>query len=110
MQEVKSPKEYNFYNDSINVEIEVDLDAVLLKLIKLNSEFSDYISGQYTSYDGFMSSHSSDSNDWILDIKNNGDLSHKLGACLGFLLLCHGTEEDGMIEYCADKHPSSSAS
>jgi len=90
-QSLYSPKEYNFSNDSINVEITLNKDAqrTILEILRDNSEtFSLYIRERYSSRSGFISSHSNDSNEWlnILDRWDLNELSHKLGAVLGFIL------------------------
>jgi len=90
-QKLISPREYNFANDSINIEISLNKDAqeTILEILRDNSEqFSSFIRERYTSCSGFISSHSNDANEWyqILSQWNSNELSHKLGAVLGFIL------------------------
>jgi hypothetical protein len=86
-----SPKFYNFSNDSINVEIELSDDAFLemMTLLEENDkEFKKFIKDNYTSCDGFISSHSNIHAEWLeaLKSKDQNLLSHKLGSVLGFIL------------------------
>lgn len=90
-EKLVSPKEYNFANDSINVEISLNKEAqqTIVKILKDNEqEFKTFIKDRYSSCDGFISSHSKYSEEWIEAIKtfDNDLLSHKLGAVLGFIL------------------------
>lgn len=95
-ESLQSPKYYNYYTDSINIEIEMEgLDVILAYLEKNCEKFADYIFGNYSSYDGFMSFMSNNSDVWIEDINNGEDLSHRLGAVLNFILRNEGyTTED----------------
>ena len=82
-QSLQSPKQYNFSNDSINIEASVDLEA-LIALCRDNTDFNDYIKGHYTSYDGFMSHYDNDPVKWLSSIQD--DLAHKVGAIMDCLL------------------------
>lgn len=63
-----SPREYNFRTDSIHCDVTYT-DEHLTKLKKLFAEHKEEISKRirdnYTSYDGFMSYHSNDYDDWV---------------------------------------------
>ena len=82
-QKTVSPKEYNFTNDSIDCEIEVDVNKLNKYLKDHLKEFTKYIALTYTSYDGFSSSYSNDVNDW-LNVSEYG--SHQLGSVLNFVI------------------------
>jgi len=85
-QNLYSPREYNFTNDSINVEVEY-IPEEIIKLIEENKdEFDEYIGKTYTSRSGFTSSYSSDGDEWLEEVKKDGFDEHKLGACLEFIL------------------------
>lgn len=88
-ENVYSPREYNFSNDSVNCSIEVNddfIDKVRNFVLNHSDLFAEYIKDNYTSYDGFMSYYSNDSKDWIKNI--NEDISaHELGSILLFILL-----------------------
>lgn len=100
-EEVVSPKYYNYSNDSINVEYELGEDSMkkILDYLEENKEaFSEYIKKKYTSRDGFMSSYSNDSNEWISDLKDEKSLHHKLGAVLEFILENEGHDENELYD------------
>ena len=95
-QALKSPKEYNFYNDSVNVEIVPKTEAIAGHIAENWKAFSGYIRARYTSRDGFMSSYSNDPEDWREDSANFTDLSangHVLGSILGFIAANEGIDE-----------------
>ena len=82
-EKLVSPKYYNFSSDSINCEIEVNLD-LLVKYINDNLEaFKADREARYTSRDGFSSHYSSDLEYW-LDTENWD--GHGLGSVLDFVL------------------------
>lgn len=87
-EKVVSPREYNFMNDSINVEIDFENFNSVIEILQENSkEFAEYIKERYTSCSGFISSYSSYSSDWIDDLTNNAENEmHKVGAVLQFIL------------------------
>ena len=96
-EELISPREYNFTNDSINVEYTIEKNTVkeILDYLEIEKEaFAKYIKKQYTSRDGFISSHSSDSEEWIKDLKDESSFHHKLGAILEFILEQEGHDEE----------------
>lgn len=100
-QAISSPKYYNFSNDSINVEVEVeDMNKIVAYLQEIPEEFAEYIKERYTSCDGFISSHSNDSIDWLFAINNGEDLSHKLGSILNFILINEEITKENMYESC----------
>lgn len=83
-----SPKYYNFSNDSINIEINFKKFNRVIEILEQNYDsFTQYIKDNYTSRDGFISSFSSYSSDWIEDlIENSENEAHKVGAVLDFIL------------------------
>jgi hypothetical protein len=89
---LSSPKYYNFRNDSIDVEFEVDIIDLIEKCKIDIIGFELYLKDHYTSYDGFSSSYSNDPSDWfgLLDDYTDGiimnDTAHCIGAILNFLL------------------------
>lgn len=82
------PREYNFYNDSINVTYKLtkkNIDRIKKYLKENNEEFKKYIKDKYTSCSGFISNHPNfiDCYEWSIDgIINN---THRLGAVLNFI-------------------------
>jgi len=94
-EEIRSPKEYNFSNDAVNIEVELSEDNIKeIKLFLLNNktDFEKYIRKNYTSYDGFLSHYNNDVNDWLDYIDTNLEHEHKLGAILQFI--CYQLEDD----------------
>ena len=77
-----SPKYYNFSTDSINCKIQYDFKKLGKYVLNNFEKYTDYINEKYTSRDGFISSYSSDVNNWL----NFSDLSeHELGSILNFV-------------------------
>ncbi len=103
-QGIQSPKFYNFSNDSINVEVEVEnMNKIIQYLNENEDEFRQHIKERYTSCSGFISHHSNNSDDWIDDLKSEVTLSHKLGATLEFILINEGVTTMNMHENCIDE-------
>lgn len=86
LQRIVSPEYYNFKNDSLDIQIDVDEDLLISKVREIIDknldEFKKYISDNYTSYDGFMSFYSNDVNDWL----KSGYDAHEIGSLLEFVL------------------------
>jgi|GEM_PF-2896766 len=95
-QNLYDPGEYNLTTDSINVECEY-IPEEIIKIIEENkSEFDEYIRESYTSRSGFISSYSADGGEWLEEIKSDGFGrvgSHKMGACLEFILELYDFDE-----------------
>lgn len=93
-QELHSPKEYNFYNDSIWVTVELNL-KVLLTHIKANKkEAGEYFKNKYTSCSGFISFHSPDIETWLNPAYILEDSKHRIGALLDCLCSIMINEDD----------------
>ena len=89
LEEVRSPREYNFANDSIDIEmkctnqIHKDIRDYLIKYAK---EWGKYLHERYTSCSGFISSYPNYAEGWINETKDYDDLnSHYLGSILEFI-------------------------
>ena len=86
-----SPKEYNFSNDSINVTYRINkhFELALIKYINENLEdFQTYLKGRFTSYDGFISFYSNDSDIWLNEYCRDLESDPVyIGALLDFYLL-----------------------
>ena len=80
-------REYNFNNDSINIEINFKKFSRVIEILEQNCDlFSQYIKEHYTSRSGFISSYSSYSSDWIKDLREDAENeAHKVGAVLDFI-------------------------
>lgn len=96
---INSPREYNFYNDSIYVNAKISLTAFEHMIGLLSgeyvAEFESYIRDNYTSRDGFWSSYSNDSQDWVGDLSlcyhdpeklDSTVIPHMIGTVLNFIL------------------------
>jgi hypothetical protein len=83
LEEVISPREYNFYNDSADVIIDVDMKS-LQKWIDENEDFLDrYFKKRYTSYDGFWSRYPDSYGGWDMETDQFTNLDgHYLGSIL----------------------------
>ena len=88
-----SPREYNFSNDSINIEINFKKFSQVIEILEQNFDsFAQYIKDHYTSCSGFISSYSSYASDWMEDLREDAENeAHKVGAVLDFIL--QGVEE-----------------
>jgi len=99
-QEIYSPKEYNFTNDSINVSIEVDLGQLIELIKEREKQAKEYFKNKYTSCSGFISFHSPFYEDWINPTYILQDEKHRVGALLDCLASIEIDEDD--ICYWAD--------
>lgn len=98
-QELISPKEYNFYNDSVNVLLSLDHEKLMIRIRENKEELTKIIKDKYTSYDGFYSSHSNNYNEWYSDLENDFEnQSHKVGSILNMLCELEGLAEDEVEE------------
>lgn len=87
-QNIQSPREYNFKNDSINVIVSLSLDK-LIKLIRDRKEAaSQYFINTYTSCSGFVSFHSNEISDWLNKKYILENPAHRVGALLECLCFC----------------------
>jgi hypothetical protein len=86
-QSISSPQYYNFSNDSINIEVELNFNRLMELVNENKDELGHYIRENYTSRDGFNSFHSNNIEDWcdpeyILEQKE-----HRVGSIMAGLLL-----------------------
>ena len=99
-----SPREYNFSNDSINIEINFKKFSQVIEILEQNYDlFTQYIKNEYTSCSGFVSSHSNYSSDWMEDLRENAENeTHKVGAVLDFILqeVAEYNQEDLYFDLC----------
>jgi hypothetical protein len=121
-ESIQSPREYNFANDSCNIEIELDIETFskwFNSYIEKNiEEWADHLADHYDSREGFISFYPSDAETWVEltnnyhfdgdkeDIRRNykmTDGTHSLGRCLEFYLLNENkSAEDSMYYYVTD--------
>lgn len=98
---LQSPREYNFANDTIIVDyVLTDRNAFNIKTYLFNnySAFKRYIKDNYTSYDGFMSYHSNNADEWLKLFTECLNDEHKLGSILNFILENEQTSEHDLFE------------
>lgn len=106
MEEVRSPREYNFANDSINIVVE--MDAKNRKAIKTyvyghKKEFELYLKENYTSRSGFWSSYSDLFSEWEAETGSFyrfDDPAHYLGAVLQFICDCEEITGETLYYLC----------
>ncbi len=98
-QEVDSPKEYNFTNDKIFIQVEVgDYEALIDKLIKLASnpeyraELGKIIHDEHTSCSGFWSWMSNDIEEWF-GLMYNPDNAHYTSYFIAYLMSLMDSEK-----------------
>ncbi len=106
-QKIVSPREYNFYNDSADVSIEVDTDLIAKYLEENGHAFSEYLKKRYTSRDGFISHYSNDISEWAEDTNDFYDFSangHYLGAILEFIANDSIDDAEMSLFYSANTH------
>jgi len=84
-QKVVSPRFYNFTNDSINCEVQVDVAKLIDYATDNWEEFTQYIKDRYTSCDGFTSFHSNDPAKWLNELPEKE--AHNIGSLMHFILL-----------------------
>ena len=96
---IYSPREYNFCNDSINIEADVtylnELQKFLLDLIMVNlKEFSKFLKIRYESFSGFISFYSANPANWIGYITAGNLETHRLGAMIEFYMEVYNIKYD----------------
>lgn len=104
LEKLVSPKEYNFHNDSVNVEIVPNVQAIRSFIHENWDAFQSFIRKRYTSRDGFMSFHSPDADEWKQDTDDFRELGvngHVLGAVLEFIAQVKGVD-DMALYYATD--------
>jgi hypothetical protein len=104
LEKLSSPREYNFANDAIHIEIELtkkNESVIMAYLLANETEFAEYIKARYTSCSGFISSYSNDPSEWM----NDADLlthEHKLGSILEFICQNESINEEDMYYSLTD--------
>jgi len=99
-EELISPREYNFANDSINISVELNLKALLAKIKAHKKEATEYFKNKYTSCSGFILFHSPDIDNWLSPSYILQDSRHRIGALLDCLCSIEIDEND--ISYWTD--------
>lgn len=103
-----SPREYNFHNDSINIEIELSDENILniKKFLYDNIEdFKIFLKDRYTSYSGFISHHPNTVEGWrenTLNFMEYGENEHYLGSVLEFICMINEIDNESMYYSLSD--------
>lgn len=110
-QKILHPREYNFANDSVDVEIDIKADAIKNYIYEHKEAFEIFLKNRYTSRSGFIPWYSVDFNEWEADTKNFTDYAvngHYLGSILEFIA---GTEKinrecffDIFCDFCPENY------
>jgi hypothetical protein len=88
LQSIVHPKAYNFSNDSANVIINYNAEAVKDFIYSNQEKFCAFLKSRYTSCDGFISWFSNEFETWETETLHFSDFSkngHYLGAVLEFV-------------------------
>lgn len=98
-----SPKYYNYSNDSINFDIEIDRPKLLKKLKELdNDEFKTYLNEHFTDYDGFISFTPNNYPEIMDSIqKGSNNIEQSISAVISYLAGEdeRSTIQDGVYDY-----------
>lgn len=99
-QSISSPAYYNFSNDTINIEVDLDFPRFMEIVNEKKEEIREYILQNYTSRDGFMSYHSNNVDDWCDPEYVLEFIQHRVGALMEALSSLYIDKDD--IIYWAD--------
>jgi hypothetical protein len=101
-QDVFSPREYNFTNDSINVQYKLTAKTnkqILDYLANNQTKFAEYINDHFTSRSGFISFYSNDANVWLNEyLPENHNLNVVFGTVLDFVLTNEGFDDEALYQ------------
>ena len=87
---VVNPAYYNFDTDKINLELDLDRDALEVYIFKTNADdFDKYLAKNFTSYDGFISFIANNVHDFRNQYLTEGKCGRALDIMLDFYLLSH---------------------
>lgn len=99
-QSISSPAYYNFSNDTINIEVDLDFDRFMEIVNEKKEEIREYILEHYTSRDGFISHHSNNVDVWCDPEYVMEFIQHRVGALMEALSSLYIEKDD--IIYWAD--------
>ena len=113
-QSISSPAYYNFSNDSINIEVDLDFPRFMEIVNEKKEGIREYILVNYTSRDGFNSFHSNNVDVWCDPEYVLEFIQHRVGALMEALMLtlvdydeAHYWAEGEMYIHHAVKYPFS---
>ena len=101
-QAVVSPREYNFTNDGINIEVYCTpefIPALKAYITSHKAKFEEYLHERYIGYDGFISHYPNHYEGWVSETKDFTELgNHYLGSILQFVA-CIEDHNDELEDY-----------
>jgi hypothetical protein len=101
--EMRSPREYNFYNDAVNCEITVDVAKVRAFLRENADEWADWLRRRYSSRDGFISFYPTSADEWKQLTENFSAMDgHYCGAVLEFIASQEHDDPELELYYAAN--------
>jgi hypothetical protein len=84
LKELDRPREYNFRNDIIYANLEVDYDTFWKHFLELIEKHKEIVTKKlidtWSSRSGFISFLSTDLDTWLSDIENEGELGWLMGV------------------------------
>ena len=102
-EELRSPREYNFANDSIDCKVTVKIDALKNYLETHRNEFDLWLNERHTSRSGFISSYPNNVEEWEEQTESYEELNgHYLGAILDFVASEEMYEPEMDLYYAAN--------
>ena len=104
-EEISSPKEYNFRNDSINIQVTFSAENIQNIRHYISEHFAkwkEFLKETYTSRDGFISFHSPfpEDEEWFVDNALND--KHNAGSVLEFLCGEHEINSEQLYFQCEE--------
>lgn len=88
IQQIVSPKQYNFQNDSANIEMLADTEAIKDYIYTHIEQYKEFLKARYTGCDGYMPFYSNCFDEWkqyTKDFSDFTDNGHYLGSILEFI-------------------------
>lgn len=110
MEELVSPREYNFANDSINIEVELSAKnrkAIQYYVYSRKDAFEKFLKDRYTPCSGFIPSYSCWFEDWEMETGSFYSFKnpeHYLGAVLQFICEEEKIDEESMYYAAVETH------
>ena len=104
-ENIQSPREYNFTNDSINCTITPKIETIKQYIYANKYAFETYLFENFKSRDGFSSFYAYDFNSWIEytnDFTYYSDKTVYLGSILQFICDNENITHENMYYYCCD--------
>lgn len=107
---IVSPREYNFRNDSINIEVELSAKnrkAIQYYVYSRKDAFEKFLKDRYTPCSGFIPSYSCWFEDWEMETGSFYSFKnpeHYLGAVLQFICEQEDIDDESMYYAAVETH------